>query len=1349
MNYFLSRLGIFKKMAGFGVVLLLGIVLSTFVNVKSVAATVACSSSAAAQNGITVVPSHGSAFYIDTGVTPVLDAGYAGYRVTNDTGSTNANLWTEVSSFTGGKVTLSNALDSMMQLPSLTNGSTGTSYFMLKGTAATISAQTHAVKVYNGRPDLAGSSVLYSCNFSFSKVQETIKSSANKVENNGLTSGAAIEVDDTSPELGQLITITVEGKTGNIGNGSSPDFDIIWLAPAAVSSWPTRSLRLESVSVTFDGGGNWATTGDQVTYTNQLLISDANGLDDVDNSEYRISYGFRVIGQPSGTIKAVPVAQISSGSNVKHSDTSDAGAMLDISFATLVINASLTKSITSTTGLTTVDCSGACAVPGGAGNGMYVEVPYRLTAATTTSTTLTVDEFVDQAPTGVIFKSGSATVTDIGRSAVAIANPVTITTDSVPKPLHFIGPFTLSSTTDATINYIMYVPVGSYANTAYAKLGDYVIGATSSAMSRVTVTADGTGTVGVVNDTVGLSVDAQTDPATNITTSGAIMNGTVDPNGTSILTGQFEYGTSATLTGSTTVTATTPASGTLNGLTAPTSVAYTLSGLSSGTTYYYRVIAGAAQGSILSFTTIAVLASPTSTTTAATSVEVTSGTLNGTINPNLTSITGIQFIYGTDSDLSSGTTTTTIDDGSGSAALTAGGSTPQAFSLDVTGLTTLTTYYFKIRACTSALTGSYPTVSCSSFVDGLILNFTPGLISRTLTIDSDSYVASYPITASEPMIASIASDGLGTKSYSSGTTGVCTIDSSTGLVEFVSTGTCTIGASITSDGTYDAANASTISFTVTLASRSLTIDSSTHTSTYTITATPPTIGSIASIGVGAKTFSSSTTGVCTIGLSSGVVTFISAGTCTIGASIASDGTYDVATASTISFTVLASRTLTIDSDSYVASYPITASEPMIASIASDGVGTKSYSSGTTGVCTIDSSTGLVEFVSTGTCTIGASITSDGTYDAANASTISFTVTLASRSLTIDSSTYTSTYTMSAPPPTIGSIASIGVGAKTFSSSTTGVCTIGLSSGVVTFISAGTCTIGASIAADGTYDVATASTVSFTVTVVATTSGGGGGRRTSHAASTPVALPVKSTAPKVSVSTPAATTPATSASIVTCTASCSDMSYDLYIVNPDGSERHMGSNYVKTTTLPNGKIKVAFEDKGTDFDYNDVIILIDTQDCSAVSFQILAVNAGWRHQVRVSVSYKGQLKFTTLLWSDTHVNANTVKTINAKNDPSMCVQTPVVVVTPILSVPVCTLIAPFTRNLALRSSGNDVLLLQNLLKCLGFFPANISSSGFFGQKTFTAVQVLQKKNGISAIGSVGPITRAILNAYVRR
>lgn len=92
-----------------------------------------CGSGQPAQNGITVEPSHGSVFYIDTGVSPKLDAGYIGYRVTNGTGATQSDLWTAVSGFAGGDLILKDSADAQMQLPSLTNGATGTNYFMLQG----------------------------------------------------------------------------------------------------------------------------------------------------------------------------------------------------------------------------------------------------------------------------------------------------------------------------------------------------------------------------------------------------------------------------------------------------------------------------------------------------------------------------------------------------------------------------------------------------------------------------------------------------------------------------------------------------------------------------------------------------------------------------------------------------------------------------------------------------------------------------------------------------------------------------------------------------------------------------------------------------------------------------------------------------------------------------------------------------------------------------------------------------------------------------------------------------------------------------------------------------------------
>ncbi len=161
-----------------------------------------------------------------------------------------------------------------------------------------------------------------------------------------------------------------------------------------------------------------------MTYTDQLLISSADGLTNVDGSEYRATYTFRVIGRPASTVKVVPVAQISSGTKIKHSDISATGGTLDLSFSTLAINAALAKSVTSTTGLTTVACTSSCTVPGGLNGTTYASVPYRLQATSSTTTNVTLDDLVDTPASGVIFKPNSATITDIGRTSVAISDPV-------------------------------------------------------------------------------------------------------------------------------------------------------------------------------------------------------------------------------------------------------------------------------------------------------------------------------------------------------------------------------------------------------------------------------------------------------------------------------------------------------------------------------------------------------------------------------------------------------------------------------------------------------------------------------------------------------------------------------------------------------------------------------------------------------------------------------------------------------------------------------------------------------------------------------------------------------------
>jgi peptidoglycan hydrolase-like protein with peptidoglycan-binding domain len=74
-------------------------------------------------------------------------------------------------------------------------------------------------------------------------------------------------------------------------------------------------------------------------------------------------------------------------------------------------------------------------------------------------------------------------------------------------------------------------------------------------------------------------------------------------------------------------------------------------------------------------------------------------------------------------------------------------------------------------------------------------------------------------------------------------------------------------------------------------------------------------------------------------------------------------------------------------------------------------------------------------------------------------------------------------------------------------------------------------------------------------------------------------------------------------------------------------------------------------------------------------------------------------------------------------------------------------ASLTRQLEVGMSGNDVSTLQTFLaQDSTIYPQGLVT-GYFGFLTKSAVSNFQSRNGISAIGRVGPITLAALNAQM--
>ena len=194
-----------------------------------------------------------------------------------------------------------------------------------------------------------------------------------------------------------------------------------------------------------------------------------------------------------------------------------------------------------------------------------------------------------------------------------------------------------------------------------------------------------------------------TTAATGVTASGAVLNGSVNPNGLAT-NAWFEWGTSPTLA----TFNTTATQGVGSGTTAQ-AVTATLSGLSAGTTYYYRVAAsssaGTSKGSIVSFLTTTTGPLPTVTTTAATGVTASGAVLNGSVNPNGLA-TNAWFEWGTSPTLATFTATATQAVGAGT--------TAQPVTAGLSALIAGTTYYYRAAASSSAGTSKGSIVSFST-----------------------------------------------------------------------------------------------------------------------------------------------------------------------------------------------------------------------------------------------------------------------------------------------------------------------------------------------------------------------------------------------------------------------------------------------------------------------------------------------------------------------------------------------------------------------------------------------------------------------------------------------------------
>ncbi|MGA0857760.1 MAG: hypothetical protein ACO3P3_06325, partial [Candidatus Nanopelagicales bacterium] len=441
-----------------------------------------------------ITPLHGLGFYVD--LKNGFNASYIGYRVKNE-GAAATGLWLEVGNFRDGSdnassvLSLANPADAYMPIGSLASGATKVVYFLVKASDVSSSTQRHDAILHLGYPN--GTSSIADggqakCRHNFTKVVRTLAAGANKV--------TSITVNTPTPVIGDSVVVTVKGSTGKSGSGStSPDGDIMWLSGASSSLWPTRALRLEKTTLNVKWNKN-TPANSQLNVTDILLLD--NVSTDADTSSggnqtflsattYTATFTFRVLGGSTTNPSVRPVAQIASGTQVKHTGTYP-------SLATTITSSSPKINMTSVKTVSSISSDSSTG---------FWSVTYKV-KLTDTATAVTLDSIVDDPDTSVTYVSGSAKIIDASRSDTftSITDPKSETSTVDNYKYTFGGPFSgkkVGSNYEIELMYTMQVPVTLVStnpevfNRAFGMIGSTLVGSSSNKVSMSKLTLDPNG----------------------------------------------------------------------------------------------------------------------------------------------------------------------------------------------------------------------------------------------------------------------------------------------------------------------------------------------------------------------------------------------------------------------------------------------------------------------------------------------------------------------------------------------------------------------------------------------------------------------------------------------------------------------------------------------------------------------------------------------------------------------------------------------------------------------------------------------------------------------------------------
>ncbi len=388
-----------------------------------------------------IASTSGNVLFVDSSgnVSPNLLGNYVSLKVTNGTGSSIADAWVKVDSFTGSYVSLGVNETGLVHIGTMSAGASRTIFIYLNvncssfsaGQCDVVTSQPFTAHLYSGPPSLG--SQIESQAFSVT-VQETTAAQANKV--------TTVVTSTTDPILGSMVTVTVSGNTGTIGSAKS-----FYASPETFYDFPANVFKLYTTSIIFSGSN----TG---TYTDQLLIP-TSAFSSTSATDYSFSSTYLVNGVSAVTTPISPVAFISSGTQIKHTDTSGYASLNPIppTSNTLVLSKLVNTSVLPNGGVVT----------------------YTLRATNSGSASVLLDDFVDTLPTSPAsptYVSGSSSV---GGSAVAGPS-------IAGSKLTWSGTYVVPANGTLDLQFQASIPVtsGTYTNQAIAHVGTTEVDTTLS-----------------------------------------------------------------------------------------------------------------------------------------------------------------------------------------------------------------------------------------------------------------------------------------------------------------------------------------------------------------------------------------------------------------------------------------------------------------------------------------------------------------------------------------------------------------------------------------------------------------------------------------------------------------------------------------------------------------------------------------------------------------------------------------------------------------------------------------------------------------------------------------------------